>query len=406
MPKFSYKAATPNGEIIQGDIEAPDRQSVAATLLTDGNTPIHVKEAEAQQKEKTRIHLRFGSNRLSRKDIDLFTLELSTLLKADLPLDRALDTIMQLPGKPAVKKLISAINQEIRQGESLSRSLENQDGHFDRIYLNMVKTGETTGALDLALDRLAEFRTRSRELRESLLSALIYPAILLSLAMIAVSVMLAFVVPRFAEMFADADRELPLLTQIVIATGNFIGTWWPLIIVALFGMGYWFMQQMKNPIQREWWDQKFIGLPLIGSLIITIQTARFTRTLATLLNSGVSALIAMDIAKEVVSNRIIARDLIRIADRVRQGDNLGRSLGDSKILPPLVHQLLTVGEETGRLGEMLEQLTEIFERDSRAAIQRMLTLTEPMLIIGIGGVISVIVLSIVQAIIETNNLVF
>jgi len=352
------------------------------------------------------LNLNIGSSRISRKDIDLFTLELSTLLKADLSLDRALDIIMKIPGNPAVKKMISAINQDIRQGESLSTALENQDGHFDRIYLNMVKTGETTGALDLALDRLAEFRARSREMREQLLSALMYPVILLSLATVAVSVMLAFVVPRFAEMFADANHELPVLTQFVIATGNFIGSWWPLIILTLSGIGYWFTQQMKDPIQREWWDQKFIEFPLIGNLIITIETARFTRTLATLLNSGVSALVAMDIAKEVVSNRIIARDLIRIANRVRQGESLGRPLSESKILPPLVHQLLTVGEETGRLGEMLEQLTEIFERDSQAAIQRMITLTEPLMIIGIGGVISVIILSIVQAIIETNNLAF
>lgn len=405
MQKFSYKAAAPNGEIIQGDIEAQDRQSVATKLLADGNTPIHVKEAETIR-EQMPFSLSLGSKRISRKDIDLFTLELSTLLKADLSLDRALDTLMQMPGKSGVKELISAINQDIRQGESLSKALENQDGHFDRVYLNMVKTGESTGALDLALDRLAEFRARSREMRETLISALMYPAILLSLATVAVSVMLAFVVPRFAEMFADANHELPVLTQIVITAGDFIGTWWPLIILTLIGIGYWFSQQMRDPLQREWWDQRFIKLPIVGNLIITIETARFTRTLATLLNSGVSALIAMDIAKEVVTNRIIAHDLIRIANRVRQGEGLGRPLADSKILPPLVHQLLTVGEETGRLGEMLEQLTAIFERDSQSAIQRMITLTEPLLIIGIGGVISVIILSIVQAIIETNNLVF
>lgn len=405
MPQYSYKAASPDGEILQGVMEAADRQSVATRLQADGNLPIHVAE-ESSQTNRNSFKLSFGQKRLSKKDIDLITLELATLLKAGLSLDRALDTMTRLADKPAIKELTLAINQDIRSGESLSSALENRDGHFDRFYLNMVRTGEATGALDLALERLAEFRARSREMREALLSALMYPMILLALAGIAVSIMLAFVVPRFAEMFADADHELPILTQIVVATGNFIGTWWPLIILGIVGAGYWFKRQLQDPVQREWWDSKFLKLPLIGKLIVTIETARFTRTLGTLLNSGVSALVAMDIAKEIANNRIISRDLARIAKRVRQGEGLGKPLSDSKILPPLLHQLLQVGEETGRLDAMLAQLTEIFERESQTAIQRMLSLTEPLLIIGIGGVISVIILSIVQAIIETNNLAF
>jgi general secretion pathway protein F len=270
----------------------------------------------------------------------------------------------------------------------------------------MVRAGEASGALDLALERLAEFKQRARELRESIVSSLFYPAILIVLAIIAVAIMLAFVVPRFTEMFAEAGRELPLLTRIVVGIGSGVEQFWWLILLAIAGLVVWVRRQLADPVARERWDAQFLRLPLAGALIGKIEAGRFTRTLGTLLKNGVSLPAAIDIAKEIIGNRVIARALVQVAQRVRQGEPLSRALTEAAVLPPLTTQLLKVGEETGHLERMLEQLAEIYDREVRTDIQRALTLGEPLIILLIAGLITVIILSIVLAVIETNNLAF
>jgi general secretion pathway protein F len=280
------------------------------------------------------------------------------------------------------------------------------DGQFPRLYVNMVRAGEATGALDMALERLAEFRGKARELRESIFSALLYPSILVVMAVVAVAVMLAFVVPRFTEMFVDAGRELPLLTRVVVASGNFVEQWWWAIGLAVAGVFLWLRRAWRDPVRREAWDARLLRLPLAGPLVTKIEAGRFTRTLGTLLGNGVSLLTAMDIAKQVVGNRVIARGLSEVALKVRQGEGLARPLAEADVLPPLTNQLLRVGEETGRLEHMLQQLADIYEREVRDGIARLLTLAEPVIILVIAGFITVIILSVVLAVIETNNLAF
>jgi general secretion pathway protein F len=406
MPSFNYKAARSDGQVIEGHLEAPDRNSAAKRLQAEGQIPIQIFEQEGIGKAAAPVQWRFGANRLKGKDIDYFTLELATLLRAGLSLDKALDTMSRVAGKPALKEMVDKIAREIRRGASLSQALENQAGVFDRFFLNMVRAGEATGALEMALERLAEFKTRSRQLTESIVSSLFYPIILIVLAIVAVAVMLAFVVPRFTEMFAEAGRELPLLTQIVVATGNFVEHWWWALLLGIGGLVYWFRQQWNDPVGRERWDTRLLRTPLVGGLITKIEAGRFTRTLGTLLGNGVSLLTAMDIAKEIVSNRIIARGLAQVATRVRQGEGLAKPLTDADILPPLTTQLLKVGEETGNLEQMLEQLAEIYEREVRTDVQRILALAEPVIILMIAGLITVIILSVVLAVLESNDLAF
>ncbi len=406
MPWFEYKAARADGEIVQGRLEAVDRQALARRLQAEGQTPIQIREPGIAAAAPTRLALGFGPRRLRGRDIDYLTLQLATLLRAGLPLDKALDTMGRLADHPALKELIENLGRDIRRGSSLSQAMEEQPGTFDRFYLNMVRAGEATGALDMALERLAEFKGRARELRDSILSSLLYPAILIVLAVVAVAVMLAFVVPRFTEMFTEAGRELPLLTQVVVAAGAFVQHWWWAMLLAVAGLGYWLRQEWRDPVKREGWDARLLRLPLAGGLIAKIEAGRFTRTLGTLLKNGVTLLTAMDIAKEIVSNRVIARGLAQAAARVRQGEGLSRPLLDAAVLPPLTTQLLKVGEETGRLEHMLEQLADIYEREVRTDIARLLTLAEPVIILMIAGFITLIILSVVLAVIETNDLAF
>ena len=406
MPWFEYKAARQDGEVVSGRLEAADRNSLARQLQTDGQTPIQITESTGIATTKTRRSFRLGTPRLRGKDIDYLTLELATMLRAGLPLDKALDTVGRLADSPPLKELVDNIARDIRRGSGLGDAMEQQQGAFDRFALNMVRAGEATGALDMALERLAEFKNRARELRESIISSLLYPVILIVMAIIAVAIMLAFVVPRFTEMFAEAGRELPLLTQAVVAVGSFVEHWWWAIILAVAAFVFWFRRELQDPIKREALDTKLLSLPLVGTLITKIEAGRFTRTLGTLLNNGVSLLKAMDIAKEIVSNRVIARGLAQAAVKVRQGQGLARPLMEAQVLPALTTQLLKVGEETGRLEHMLEQLAEIYEREVRTDIQRILTLAEPVIILVIAGMITIIILSVVLAVIETNDLAF
>jgi general secretion pathway protein F len=406
MPWFEYRAARGDGAVVEGRSEAPDRRTLVRQLEAQGQVPLQIVERRAETPAAAARAWRFGSARLTGKDVDYLTLELATLLRAALPLDRALDTMTRLAGKPARRELTENLAREIRSGASLSQAMERQDGVFDRFYVNMVRAGEASGALDLALERLAEFKQRARELRESIVSSLFYPAILIVLAIVAVAIMLAFVVPRFAEMFTEAGRELPWLTRVVVAVGSAVEHWWWLMLLAVVAFVFWARRQLSDPVSHERWDAQLLRLPLVGGLIRKIEAGRFTRTLGTLLRNGVSLPAAIDIAKEIIGNRVIGRALAQVALRVRQGEPLSRALTEAAVLPPLTTQLLKVGEETGHLERMLEQLADIHEREARTDIQRTLTLGEPVIILVIAALITVIILSIVLAVIETNNLAF
>lgn len=407
MPVFSYKAARRDGEVVEGHIEAADSRAVAQRLKADGQTPIQISEFQHRDATRTEgLKLRWRSNSLNARDIEMFTLQLSNLLRAGLPLGNALETLARLTEKPAMQELAQELNQSIRRGETLSTALSQANPLFDRFYLNMVRAGESAGALDLALQSLSEFKTKSREMRESLISSLIYPAILLILALVAVAIMLAFVVPQFTEMFNDAGQDLPLLTQIVAGTGEFLSRWWWLILAGIIGGIYLLRRYRETPQGRENLDNKMLRLPIAGQVMLKIETTRFTGTLATLLSSGVNLLTAMDIAKETVGNRIIAQALERTAARVRQGESLGKSLADSHVLPSLATQLIQVGERSGNLEPMLEQIAEIYEREVDTGLKRLLGLIEPAIIVFIGVFVSVIILSIVMLILASNDLVF
>jgi len=407
MPVYAYKAARADGEVIEGQIEAEDTRNAALHLQAQGQTPIRIEEFHSRTAtEKTAKSTPFRGRSLNAVDIELFTLELSTLLRAGLPLGKALDTLERLAEKPAVKELTTELNQAIRRGDDLSSALSKSHPLFDRFYLNMVRAGEATGALDLALQSLATFKSHSRQMRESLISALIYPSILLVLAMAAVAIMLAYVVPQFTEMFDQAGQDMPILTRIVAGAGEALTNWWWLILAITFAGSMMLRQRWQQPEGRERLDHRLLKLPLAGPLLLKLETARFTRTLATLLQNGVTLLTAMGIAKEVVNNRIVAQALERTAVRVRQGEGLGTPLTDAQLFPSLATQLIKVGEETGDLENMLDQVATIYEEQVNTGLKRLLALVEPLIIVTIAIFISVIILSIVMLILASNDLVF
>ena len=406
MPRYRYEAVDAAGEVLRDELDAASPEAAIERLRDQGLVPLAVAEAKGGWWRGGLGQALFSKRRaLSAKAVMILTQQLSNLLNAGLPLDRALTVLISVTDDAQSKALLERVQDKVRGGSTLADALEAQ-GVFSRFYLNMVRAGEAGGALEAVLKRLTEFLERSRALRESVSSALIYPLILLSVAALSVIILLTFVVPQFQQLFADAGKALPLATQIVIATGNGFRHYWWVGLLAIFLIVAALRQQMSRPESRVRWDRWFLHLPLFGDLIAKVETARLSRTLGTLLGNGVSLLNALTIVRETLSNRVLATALGEVAEHVKTGRGLADPLLEAGDFPKLAVQMIRVGEETGQLQEMLLQVADTYDEEVRIAVKRMLTLLEPALILGLGVVIAGIIMSILVAILSLNELAF
>jgi general secretion pathway protein F len=405
MTLYFYKAVNRDGESVEAQREAADEGALILALQSEGLIPIRV--APASTRPFAWLRLGRDKSRLSQKDIALFTHELLTLLQAGLPLDRALTVLLELTEtQPGLNALIGRVLEAVKGGAQLSDALEAQSGVFSRFYLNLVRAGEAGGALEQVLARLSDYLERSKELRETVSSALIYPAILVTMAALSLLLLLTFVVPQFTEMFESAGKELPLPTQIVVGIAEGLRDyWWALPLLAM-GLASYVRFQMADSGRRYVWDRRFLGLPLVGDLIKKIEVANFSRTLATLLGNGVSLLTALTIVKETLGNRVVADRIDLAVESLKQGGGLSAPLVESGLFPTLAIQMVKLGEESGHLNEMLERIAVTYDKEIKIAIQRLLALLEPVLIVGLGIMIAGIIISILMAILSVNDLAF
>lgn len=405
MPLFKYKAINSSGETEENIRDAADEQTLIASLQSEGYIPISVAPATS------RSFLGFGlggkQSKLSQKDIGLFTGELATLLESGLPLDKSLSVLIDLTDdNERLSKLIGKVLEKVKAGSSLADALEKQTGIFSKFYLNMLRAGEAGGNLGEVLTRLSEYLERSQELKDTVSTALIYPAILLVMSLASLFVMLTFVVPQFTEMFESAGKALPVSTQIVVGLAEWLQKyWWLLLGIVIFASSY-MKFQMADPIRKKRWDGIFLKLPLADTIILHKETANISRTLGTLLGNGVSILSAMVIVRETVDNLVLA-DAIQDAEvQLKQGKHLYDALHDKGVFPKMAMQMIKMGEETGRLEEMLLRIATIYDKQLRVSIARMLALLEPALIITLGLMIAGIIVSILLAILSVNDLAF
>jgi general secretion pathway protein F len=401
---FSYKAVTPEGEAQEGSMDGLSQASVVERLQGMGLIPIRVEEAAAVGAAPSNGGGLFSKSRISQDDVAVFTQEIATLLKAGLPLDRCLEILISLSASEPVRELMSQLREDVRGGASLSTAMDARKGVFTRFYLNMIRAGEAGGALDVVLQRLTEFMERSKDLRDTVKSALIYPAILIGVSVLSVAILLVWVVPQFSQMFEESGKALPLPTQVVIAAGDAVRDYWWAMVLGVVGVYAWFGQQMRKPASRLRWDQRFLDLPLVGDLVAKLEVARFSRTLGTLLGNGVTLLAALSIVKETLSNTVMAQGLTEVAAQLKEGKGLGKPLLESGLFPKLAVHLVMVGEETGKLQEMLIRVADIYDREVQTAVKRLLALMEPVLILGLGLVIGGIIMSILVAILSVNDL--
>jgi general secretion pathway protein F len=404
MPGFQYKAVTADGEVVQGTLQGSDRKQVVEQLHALGQTPIRIDETAAPASSGRKQRKR--KRRLSEDQIANATRELSTLLRAGMPLDRALGVLISLTEGEPIAELLGDVRTQVNGGASLADAIESQGGAFDRFYINLLRAGEAGGALDVVLERLADHMEQSKELHDTLVSALIYPAILIVVAITSIFILLGYVVPQFTELFEDVGQVLPLPTRITIAVGEALqGYGWVAVLVVVAGT--WVIRrQLDDPRGRRRWHARFLKLPLAGVIITRVEVARFARTLGTLLQNGVPLLKALSIVKDSIGNQVIADGIEHVAGSLKEGQSLAEPLAEAALFPPFAIHMIRVGEESGRLEELLLQVANIYDRETQVTIKRTLSLLEPVLILVLGIIIAAVIMSILMAILGINQLVF
>lgn len=410
MAAFHYKAATSTGEIVEGEHRADHESSVIEWLHSQSYVPIRIEEAKAGSRGRSRQHigkgLLRGKKKVRQNDVAMLTGELATLLRAGLPLDRAFSILMEIADEGPVNQLLARIQEQVRGGSSLAEAMESQGGTFSPLYISMIRAGEAGGAVDVILERLANFMERSKALKNLITSALIYPAILVGVAGLSVIILLAFVVPQFQQLFESAGKALPFATQVVIAAGELLQNYWWALLLGLLAILLFMRHQLQVPERRYWWDGWLLRLPLAGDLIAKLETARLSRTLSTLLLNGVPLLSALEIVKDTLSNAVMAESLGEVADALRQGHGMAEPLLETELFPKMAVQMIKVGEETGQLEDMLGQVAETYDVEVESTIKRLLALLEPVLILSLGVIIAGIIMSILVAILSVNELAF
>ncbi|ROR50511.1 MULTISPECIES: type II secretion system F family protein [Diaphorobacter] len=416
MPDFVWRAATAAGKVEEGRLSAPNGAVALRQLREQGLTPLRMEEAHtitvgaAVNKGATGTAL-LGHDKarqikgpVNAADVLALTSELAIMLRAGLALDNALRVLVDMSHKPSVAMLVQGVLDGVKGGTPLSRALAEHRALFSDFYINMVRSGEVSGQMSAVLDRLVEHMERQRALRDSVISATIYPAILLGVAVLSLIAMLGFVVPQFEKLFTDMGDALPLPTQWVMALGHAFKSYGLLIAVALFGLGSLLARWFRSPAGRNWWQARLLKMPLMGPLALKYQLTLFSRSLGTLLGNGVPLLTALHIATETVSNVILQQALAKVVPIVKEGGKVVQAISAAGIFEPLAINLIRVGEETGRIGPMMLELSNILNREVETGIKRLLTLVEPVLILVLGVLIAAIIVSILLGILSINDL--
>jgi len=403
MGAFEYTAVDPRGKENKGVIEGDTPRRVRQLLRDKGLIPLSV--TEIAEKESTRQQSFTIRRSMSPADLAMITRQIATLVHASMPLEEALTAVGEQSETPRIKSIVMGVRAKVMEGHTLAEGLSDFPRAFPDLYRATVAAGEQSGHLDRVLERLADYTEGRQELRQKIMNAMIYPIVLTVLAIGIVSLMLVYVVPKVVRVFTNTGQELPGLTTALIALSDFLSNYGLMLVVAL-GIGAWIAYRvLKNPGPRRARDRFLLRLPVIGRLIRGINTARFTRTLSILTGSGVPVLDALQISGAVITNLPMREAVTEAAARIREGAPIGKSLAESRHFPPICIHLISSGEASGQLDNMLDRAAQNQERDVDGLIAALLGILEPALIVGMGVVVLVIVLAILLPIFELNQLV-
>jgi len=398
LHQYTYQACDIEGKIHKGQMGAENELEVVATLQNRQLIPINV-ELSAESSPL------FKRQSVSHRDIIDFTSGLCTLVEARIPLDRSLTLLEGLTEKPVVQQLIADLRQDVKEGKSLAQALQAYPDIFSRMYINMVHAGEEGGILEDLLPKLADFMTAAEEAKRTIISSLIYPAVLLVTGLLSVILLMVFVVPQFATLFEDMGNTPPA-ASFLLGTSYWLRSYgWTLLFIPVILWMIW--KQFDTTVERRLQRDRFkLSLPLFGTLILQAESARFCRTLGSLLDAGIPLLKGLHIVRGVLENQVLTESLAQVEEAVRGGTSLGKALVSVATFPVLLNQLVIVGEESGRTATILNKLAATFDANVKQQTARLVALAEPVLILFLGVIVGAIVVTMLSAIFSINNVNF
>jgi general secretion pathway protein F len=401
MPQFSYKAIGRDGKSRNGTVDADSLELASRQLRAQGLTLLKL---EAGTSAAGLAGDKVGGKPPGRQEILSMTSELAVLLRAGLPLDRALKVLIDMAAQPQMSQLLNDLLKDVKGGKALSQAMQPYEEIFGTFYINMVLAGEASGRLAEVLNRLVEYLENAKENRDTVISALIYPAILAVVSVLSIVIMLGFVVPQFETLFEDMGEALPVLTQMVISGADFIKSYGLVVLVFLVGLGVYFRKWSSTEQGKASLHGRMLKLPLAGGIVFEFEVSKFARTVGTLIGNGVSLLKAISIAIGTVDNRVIKTALEVLPPAVKAGKRMSVALEETKMFTPMVIQMIRVGEESGSLDQMMLELAEVFDSHVQSGVKRGLALLEPVLILGMGFIIATIIIAILMGILSVNDL--
>lgn len=410
MREFAYRGARPDGSVVDGRLQATSREDALRQLGAKQLTLLALSDGPGLRQDSgatargSRIGRFSSGSPPGFADLHGMTTEISIMLKAGLPLDRALRVLIGITAKPSVLAVVEDLLKSVKGGKGLSQALLPHQSLFGDFYINMVRSGEAGGQLSEVLGQLAEHLERMRALRESVVSALTYPAILIVVATISVFLMLGFVVPQFESLFDDLGDGLPIPTRIIVAAGHFVAEFgW--VIVLLGVLVVWSARRwLRTPKGSAWRDRQLLQIPIFGDVVRKYEITRFARSMGTLLKNGVPIVTAIRIASETMGNVVLRGSMEGVAPAIKRGGRMAEALEKAGLFTPLALNMIKLGEETGRLDEMLLEVAKVHDGQVQTGVKRSLQLVEPVLILVMGGFIALIIVSILMGILSVNDL--
>ncbi|MBN2515387.1 MAG: type II secretion system inner membrane protein GspF [Deltaproteobacteria bacterium] len=408
MPVYEYRALNVKGNKIKGIINADSIVAARQKLRETDIFPVEIKETSARGKDElsTKKSVATFFKRVSLREVSSMTRQLATLLGGGLPLLASLTTLVSQTANPQLKKTLAQVKEQVNEGTGLAQSISYYPRIFSPLYVNMVRAGEESGTLDIVLDRLADFNEKQQALRGKIRAALAYPIFMFVIGSIVLFILTTFLIPKITTIFNDMHQTLPGITIVMISVSSFLKSFWLLIlfliIAAIIGIRYIFAKTVRGQYIR---DRLKLTIPLSGPLLHKIAVARFSRTLGTLLQSGVPLLTALSIVKNVVNNRLIADVIQEASKEVEEGQNLSGTLSKSSLFPPMTIQMISVGEQSGTLEAMLYKVADSYETEVESSILAMTAILEPVMILVMGFFVGLIVISILLPIFEMNQLI-
>ncbi len=395
MPFFAYKARNARGDLIEGIQEGPDSAAVADMLFSSGVTPVEINvSAKGPGARGESLLLRMQRQKITPIDVMLFSRQMYTLLKAGVPIMRALAGLQESSHNHSMKKVLQDMRESLDSGRELSAAMRRHPDVFNPFYVSMVRVGEATGMLEEIFLRLFYYLEFEKSTKDKIKAAMRYPSFVIIAMVVAIAIINLFVIPAFAKVYKGFNAELPLMTRILVATSDFTVQYWPLMLLLLAGAFYGFRLYVATPVGRYQWDRIKLRLPVVGSIVEKATLARFARSYALTSRSGVPIVQGLNVVAQVVDNDFIAKKIDNIREGVERGDSILRTATATGVFTPVVLQMVAVGEETGELDDLMQEIAEMYEREVAYEVDNLSAKIEPILIVGLGVLVLILALGI------------